>query len=161
MSDRYAAEHGIPRGPSCSRSENISLRFDGDTLIMHGPRGRSYPAVSGRPSGGKFDYSSGRFGMRSDGPIPPGRYWIKPSEMWSNHWYNLASRSAWGDHRITIHVFPGTETYGRGGFFIHGGTHAGSAGCVNLHSRMEDFVRELEAATKDSQDCYVPLTVRY
>jgi len=25
-----------------------------------------------------------------------------------------------------------TETFGRGGFFIHGGTCAGSAGCINL-----------------------------
>nr|WP_244197631.1 tlde1 domain-containing protein [Caballeronia ptereochthonis] len=129
---------------------------------MHGPHGHSYSAVSGRPSkGNRFDYSSSRYGARSEGPIPPGRYWIKPSEMWSNHWYNLAARSAWGDHRITIHIFPGTETHRRGGFFIHGGTHAGSAGCINLHSRMEDFVRDLEAAVGPASDCYVPLTIRY
>jgi hypothetical protein len=161
MSDRYAAEHGIPRGPFCSSSEEMSLFFNGHYLMLRGPGGRSYPAVSGRPAESKFDYSSARYSARGEGPIPPGRYWVRPSEMWSNHWYNLASRSAWGDHRITIHIFPGTETYGRGGFFIHGGAHAGSAGCINLQSRMEDFVRDLEAANKTSQDCYVPLTVQY
>lgn len=65
-----------------------------------------------------------------------------------------------GDHRLTIHVFPGTQTFGRGGFFIHGGTHAGSAGCINLRGQMESFAADLKAATGNS-DCYVPLTVRY
>ncbi|WP_279612141.1 tlde1 domain-containing protein [Burkholderia latens] len=95
------------------------------------------------------------------GPIPPGRYWIQPSQMWTNRWYNLASRAAWGDHRLTIHVMPGTSTFGRGGFFIHGGTHAGSAGCINLHAGMENFVREIEDATKGAPECRVPLTVQY
>nr|WP_175737821.1 tlde1 domain-containing protein [Burkholderia ambifaria] len=99
--------------------------------------------------------------MENVGPIPSGRYWIQPSQMWKNRWYNLASRAAWGDYRLTIHVMPGTRTFGRGGFFIHGGTHAGSAGCINLHSGMENFVREIEAATKGMPECYVPLTVQY
>jgi len=66
-----------------------------------------------------------------------------------------------GDHRITIHVFPGTQTYERGGFFIHGGSHAGSAGCINLHAGMEDFVNDLKETTPSSPECYVPLTIRY
>jgi len=80
---------------------------------------------------------------------------------WTNRWYSLAPRAAWGNHRITIHVFPGTQTYNRGGFFIHGGTHAGSAGCINLYGRMEDLLRDLKAATSSSPDCYIPLNVRY
>ncbi|WP_083380147.1 tlde1 domain-containing protein [Paraburkholderia fungorum] len=130
--------------------------------MVGGPQGHDYAAVSGRPKvSGGFDYSPARQHESSEGPIPPGRYWIEPSQMWTNHWYNIAPRGAWGDHRITIHVFPGTATFGRGGFFIHGGSHAGSAGCINLHSRMEDFVRDLEAATAGSPDCYIPLTVSY
>ncbi|MGN4069377.1 DUF2778 domain-containing protein [Burkholderia gladioli] len=81
--------------------------------------------------------------------------------MWTtNHWYNIAPRAAWGDHRITIHVMPGTATFDRGGFFIHGGTHAGSAGCINLHAGMEQFVKDLQTATGGA-DCYIPLTVQY
>ncbi|RQS06724.1 DUF2778 domain-containing protein [Burkholderia sp. Bp8991] len=72
--------------------------------------------------------------------------------------YSYAAR---GDHRLTIHVMPGTRAFGRGGFFIHGGTNAGSAGCINLHSGMENFVRDIEAATKDAPECYVPLTIQY
>ncbi|PCE29834.1 DUF2778 domain-containing protein [Burkholderia ubonensis subsp. mesacidophila] len=99
--------------------------------------------------------------MGNVGPIPPGQYWIQPSQMWTNRWYNIDPRAAWGDHRLTIHVMPGTQTYGRGGFFIHGGDHAGSAGCINLHAGMEDFVRDIEAATKAASECYIPLTVQY
>ncbi|MBY4833313.1 DUF2778 domain-containing protein [Burkholderia dolosa] len=99
--------------------------------------------------------------MPNAGPIPPGQYWVRPSQMWTNRWYNIASRAAWGDHRLTIHVMPGTRTFGRGGFFIHGGNRAGSAGCIDLQSRMEDFVRDVAAATKAAPDCYIPLTVRY
>jgi hypothetical protein len=161
MENRDAAERGIPTVPACARA-SISLRFDGRFLVMTGNTTGVYPAVSGRPDNrGSFDYSSARHQMENVGPIPSGRYWIQPSQMWKNRWYNLASRAAWGDYRLTIHVMPGTRTFGRGGFFIHGGTHAGSAGCINLHSGMENFVREIEAATKGMPECYVPLTVQY
>lgn len=161
LPNRYASERGSPRVPACARSQ-VFLRFDGRFLTMSGQVSRNYAAVSGRTdSRGKFDYSSMRQREEGVGPIPPGQYWIDPTQMWENHWYNLAPRAAWGDHRITIHVYPGTQTFRRGGFFIHGGTHAGSAGCINLHAGMETFVRDLNEAATPSPDCYIPLTVRY
>ncbi|MGF6800530.1 hypothetical protein OKW48_003962 [Paraburkholderia youngii] len=161
LPDRYASERRSPRVPACARSQ-VFLRFDGRFLTMSGQVSRNYAAVSGRTdSRGKFDYSSMRQREEGVGPIPPGQYWIDPSQKWENHWYNLAPRAAWGDHRITIHVYPGTQTFGRGGFFIHGGTHAGSAGCINLHAGVETFVRELKEAATPSPDCFIPLTVRY
>jgi hypothetical protein len=129
---------------------------------MNGPIHWLYAAESGKAgSGGGFEYSPTRQREGGLGPIPAGHYWIDPSQMWENHWYNVASRAAWGDHRITIHVFSETQTYGRGGFFIHGGTHAGSAGCINLHGGMEAFAKDLKGATTPLPHCYVPLTVRY
>ena len=161
MPNRYAAERGIPTAPACRKS-SLQLRFNGRFLSLRTPQVRSYAAVSGRPTAsGLFDNSQARQHESREGPIPAGRYWIQPSQMWTNHWYNLAPRAAWGNHRITIHVFPGTDTYGRGGFFIHGGTHAGSAGCINLHGGMEDLFRTLKATTAKSPDCYIPLTVEY
>lgn len=162
MSNRYLSEKGIPTVPVCSRSP-ISLRFDGRILIMITPtRTYMYWAVSGRPiENKKFDYSIARQKIADQGPIPIGRYWIEPSQMWENHWYNLAPSAAWGRHRITIHIYPGTQTYSRGGFFIHGGTHAGSAGCINLHIQMEKFAKDLREALNGSSDCYIPLWVRY
>jgi len=75
--------------------------------------------------------------------------------MWTNRWYKLAPRAAWGNHRVTLHVYPGTQTFGRGGFFIHGGTHVGSAGCINLHAEMEQFVSDLTKQLDRRGACYV------
>lgn len=42
---------------------------------------------------------------------------------------------------------PGTETYGPGGFFIHGGSHIGSAGCIHVTGDgMETFLADLKQA---------------
>jgi hypothetical protein len=162
MSNDYAAERGIPTGPACARSA-ISLRFDGRCLVLSGPNTSAYPAVSGRAlAGATFDYSVQRQRLRDTGPIPAGQYWVQPSQMWDNAWYRVAApRSVWGNHRLTIHILPGTQTHGRGGFFIHGGTHDGTAGCINLHAWMDSFADDLAVATKDSRDCYVPLSVAY
>jgi hypothetical protein len=59
--------------------------------------------------------------------------------------YGILYEGGWGTHRITIHPFTRTETHGRGGFFIHGGTSAGSAGCIDLTSNMASFARRLAA----------------
>ena len=53
--------------------------------------------------------------------------------------------AAWGSHRITIHPFDSTHTFGRGGFFIHGGTMPGSAGCIDLTSGMPRFAALISA----------------
>jgi hypothetical protein len=127
-----------------------------------GKRSYFYWAVSGHPSpDGRFDYSLDRQQKSQEGPIPEGDYWLQPSQMWTNRWYNVAPTAAWGVHRITIHVFPTTMTFKRGGFFIHGGTHPGSAGCINLHGGMENFVRELQDEVKADRDCFILLKVRY
>jgi type VI secretion system (T6SS) effector TldE1-like protein len=163
MPDKYAHERGEPRYPACGRA-TIRLVFDGVRLTGSGA-GRSmvYPAVSGRPIGqGAFDYSADRQKLAREGPIPEGEYWIQPSELQDNAWYRVRNpRSAWGDHWITIHPFPSTRTQGRGGFFIHGGSSPGSAGCIDLTSSMNRFVADLRAELGGSTLCYVPLTVRY
>ncbi|MEZ5601109.1 MAG: DUF2778 domain-containing protein [Candidatus Competibacteraceae bacterium] len=77
-----------------------------------------------------------------EGPIPQGIYWIRPDEL-DDNWLNcrLSDRfaNAWGRYRISIHPFT-TETFGRGGFFIHGGATPGSAGCIDLTNHMDRFV---------------------
>ena len=58
---------------------------------------------------------------------------------------------------------PGTQTYGRGGFFIHGGTHPGSAGCIHVTGPdgMETFLADLKAALGGLPRCSVLLIVEY
>jgi hypothetical protein len=56
---------------------------------------------------------------------------------------------------------PGTETHGRGGFFIHGGSVAGSAGCIDLTADINRFMTRLREPLRNAPNCYVPVTVRY
>jgi RHS repeat-associated protein len=69
------------------------------------------------------------------GPIPPGQYTIDPSQLsdpgrLGDILRNL--RGDWGDWRIPLVPYAGTETYGRSNFFLHGGQFPGSAGCIDV-----------------------------
>lgn len=61
---------------------------------------------------------------------------------------------AWGDHRVALKPADGTNTYGRSGFFIHGGAIPGSAGCIDLTSANKDFFSAVER-TIDKIPVYV------
>jgi hypothetical protein len=155
----YESERSDSPLPECG---DLRLRFSGYNLYMvkGGLVIHSYPGVSGKPlEGGTFDYSQGRQKQANAGPIPEGTYWIRPKELSPAGWFR--SRESWGNYRITIHPFTTTETYGRGGFFIHGGTHAGSAGCINLHGDMDNFERDLLGEVQGFGDCKVLLDVEY
>lgn len=41
-------------------------------------------------------------------------------------------RADWGDWRVSMSPAPGAETFGRSGFFLHGGSVPGSAGCIDI-----------------------------
>ncbi|GKT22136.1 tlde1 domain-containing protein [Acidovorax sp. SUPP3334] len=164
MSDPYALERSRPHAPGCLQSK-IALQFDGKVLRATGTQSvLALPAVSGKPKNGHFDYSAEWQKARNAGPIPEGDYWIQPSEMWANNWLKNLYRSprvAWGNFRLTIHPYPGTETHGRGGFFIHGGANPGSAGCIDLTVHIDRFVEKLKSELGGLPECYIPLTVRY
>lgn len=69
------------------------------------------------------------------GPIPIGEYIIYPNELNDPPWYQDIGRTYygdWGDWRVPLHPTPGTNTFGRSGFFIHGGWISGSAGCIDI-----------------------------
>lgn len=162
---RYSEERSFPRSPMCGKSR-IALRFDGKTLRATGTKHLLVlPAVSGkRNDKGLFDYSRERQKIPFQGPIPAGEYWVQPSQMWENNWFKSmlrAPRGAWGNFRLTIHPYPGTITHGRGGFFIHGGAVAGSAGCIDLVGHIDKFVKRLKQELGGLPECYIPLTVQY
>ena len=164
----YGAEWKDPTQAACR--VDLQLSFDGVTLAIHRKRGGviRFNAVSGRPGAGAdgrpvFDYSKDRQEKANVGPIPEGDYWIDPAELWANNplkWVKNAPW-AWGSHRITIHPYRRTDTYCRGGFFIHGGWVAGSAGCIDLTARMPIFVAQLKAEVGESRSCRISLTVAY
>ncbi len=152
----YSNERGDPTTASCGG--DYRLLFDAYYLKLLRGAGvvQAWHARSGkRGEDGLFDYTQERQRIAKTGPIPEGRYWIRPSQM---TWV-IFGRSGWGKYRITIHPHPSTETFGRGGFFIHGGDVWGSAGCIDLTYGMESFTSKMKEL--DSEDCYVPLTVVY
>ncbi len=171
----YSGERYDPSFPACG-SSSVTLKFDGEHLWMYGitfaetsrysavltGEPFKYPAVSGKPADGGFDYSVERQKKRNEGPIPAGRYWITPSEIWEAsliHWI-LGQTSGWGNFRVSIHPYPNTTTHGRGGFFIHGGDVPGSAGCIDLTNKIDKFIRDLRSGVRESS-CHIPLTVEY
>ncbi len=160
--DKYAHERGKPAVPQCGRS-TVLINFDGHMLVLRGSKYQfSWVAVSGRPDNkGGFDYSTGRQGKGEQGPIPQGEYWIDPAEIWERPWYKFAMEPAWGNFRVTLHVMPGTDTRGRGGFFIHGGDTPGSAGCIDLTTSMDRFVLRLRSLLQGNPNCFVPVRVQY
>lgn len=162
--DGYESERYNPTLPHCG---GIKLEFNGKKLFMSGMTdimcfAHSYNAVSGRPdASGGFDYSVEAQKKKGKGPIPEGTYWIRPDEFWENAWYKRGSYTAWGNYRITIHPFTTTETHGRGGFFIHGGDVAGSAGCIDLTGEMDKFYNDVRCLVGGSSTCQIHLVVKY
>lgn len=166
--DRYAQERYNPTLPHCGL---LALHFDGHVLAMEtGARTLRYPAVSGRPINGSFDYSWERQGIENVGPIPEGVYWIRPDELWEvKFWrrlclglYSCYPESAWGRYLIRIHPFTTTDIRGRkGGFTIHGGSVPGSAGCIDLTSEITRFATDLAREAGRNQACQIHLTVKY
>jgi hypothetical protein len=156
----YADERYNPSLPHCG---SITLKFDGEWLTMQvGGETTRYHAVSGRPTSSGFLYDEPRQHLPREGPIPAGTYWIRPSELQVNAWYRMRNpTSAWGNYWITIHPFMTTETFTRGGFFIHGGDTPGSAGCIDLWNDMNRFAADLQRAVGSSTNCQIHLVVRY
>jgi RHS repeat-associated protein len=90
------------------------------------PRKR-YNATSGRP--GVNDPSK-----KNQGPIPPGSYDLDTSQITKNDFITRHFRGDWGKNRVPLAPSKETKTYGRSGFYLHGGSKPGSAGCVDAGS---------------------------
>lgn len=138
----------------------------------------SYGGVSG-----KGDLSSDTSGLDFSkatqvgdrGPIPEGNYVVNPRQIESfsslssdQRWESWKSAvfqnqdapwhggpPAWGYERVRI-VPVNANTFGRSGFFVHGGWFSGSSGCIDLCGSAPGFFNWLRA-----QPGSVPLQVRY
>ena len=64
--------------------------------------------------------------------------------------------ATWGHHRVWLTPNPNNQMYKRKNFSIHGGWRSGSAGCIDLTNKMDDFAKWYEDNAKD-----VPLIVKY
>ncbi|MDB2387474.1 hypothetical protein N9W21_09110 [Shewanella sp.] len=96
------------------------------------------------PQNGQSPYnissSSGRNGStdqtaKNQGPIPIGKYTGNAGQLTNPRILGDLLRNTqgdWGDWRIPLKSSDGTYTFGRDGFFLHGGSGDGSAGCIDI-----------------------------
>ena len=94
---------------------------------------------------GTYTYSSGMHGNTDYtssglGPTPPGVYMINPAELSpAGLFRKYLDPRDWGDYRVPLHPGANTETYGRAGFFLHGGwLRHGSEGCLKVEGPSQD-----------------------
>lgn len=139
----------------------------------------------------RFTQSPDEFSkMKDAGPIPKGSYTVGPIEtrkgdtkeigaitaLWNKllgKYDNVPqkdttfqssseySRIGWGNYRAPIIPKPGTVTYGRGNFYIHGGSFEGSHGCIDLTNQMGDFAKYYGTWLASTKKKNIPLTVNY
>ena len=152
--NQYAPQNNNITSMYPDYSQPASLEFDGQNLIwlQNGRPVKYYPAMSGKPD----HQTVADTNIPNAGPIPEGEYMLtvnsgehhKPGEWRTFDEFisntNLWKRNpdAWGYSRIPIQPLPTTNTFGRHSMYVHGGTVPGSAGCIDLTGRMEDFYND-------------------
>jgi hypothetical protein len=123
------------------------------------------------------------------GPIPPGNYSVGPLETRGGNlpeigaiealWLKITgqvsdsdkdrqfckntplSRISWGNYRLPITPDKGNQMYGRGSFYVHGGSLRGSHGCIDLTDDMEDFAKFFGVWAASTKKKKIPLVVNY
>jgi hypothetical protein len=86
------------------------------------------------------------------------------NKIGDNHNFNAGTAQdmiAWGNYRMAIIPKGGTETYGRGSFYLHGGGLAGSIGCIDLVDRIDDFVSTYKSYLSQNGAKTIDLYVDY
>ena len=138
--------------------DDYSLLFDGSNLsLMRGDkRLKSWKGVAGQDG-----YQSGDFqNVPNKGPLPEGYYDVRQSQYRE---MNLGDAikgelgvgkfpgglGSWGAKRISLIPSGANEMYDRKGFTIHGGSKAGSRGCIDLTDQNEDFMRTFRGLGRD------------
>lgn len=178
---------GLKPATQCTHNGTpVAFAFDGEAFSGNG---NSWEAVAGKPVsvthtplykdiGGwyevydkrtlVFDYSKERQKKKNEGPIPEGGWWFDiceqndASNTFGRHRYVPFGYNSWGDYDWPLHPDDGTETYGRGGFTIHGGKEWGSAGCIDLKgndSALAAFLKDVKK--EDCCCCYITVKVGY
>jgi RHS repeat-associated protein len=131
---RYAQNNPVNRIDAFGLAQAV---FNGSSISLWTDTGRYL---------GTWAASSGRGGNVNEvglGPIPSGLYVAEPgstqtASIFSPVWY-FFRQEIWGTQRLSLIPYPGTKTYGRSGFFIHGGSHSQTAGCVRIPNERSFF----------------------
>ncbi|MBQ7185208.1 MAG: DUF2778 domain-containing protein [Alphaproteobacteria bacterium] len=136
-------------------------KFNGKTLTIYqdGKVVMSWDAVSGKLGFQSPEYQN----LKNKGTIPAGTYVARQSDLQFykdiDRWDRMRSAvgggtwrggtDSWGNSRVWLEPAKETNTFGRGGFSIHGGAEPGSAGCIDLTDQIDDFTKWFENNKKD------------
>lgn len=128
-----------------------------------------------------FDYSKRRQRIRDEGPLPEGCYYIRSDHENRGQWRHKLpvvprlgwppwspGKWAWGEHDWPLTPFPDTDVDDesgrpRSGFYTHGGSSPGSAGCVDLCNGSDaDFHKYMNGVReRNGGPCYIKICARY
>lgn len=156
-------------GNPLSRSDPLgltSINFDpinGILTVDPETEGRgpySMPASSGRPGCGCSPSN------KDTGPIPSGIYVIDASQVSKPGLVGRLARNMrgdWGNWRVPLTPNEGTPTFNRSGFFLHGGSYPGSAGCIDFGGGLSgnSQTNQLLQDIISDPDGKVPITVEW
>jgi hypothetical protein len=139
-----------------------ALRYDQSTgsLTVDPENGESpYNIPSSSGKNGSTDQTA-----KNEGPIPTGTYTGDVSSLTNPNFLGDLARNTqgdWGDWRMPLSPNSETETYGRNGFFLHGGSGSGSAGCIDFGGGItgNDMTDRLLKDILSDPDGKIPLTV--
>ncbi|MFT7098697.1 MAG: hypothetical protein ACJAS6_000562, partial [Rickettsiales bacterium] len=129
-------------------NQSIVVNFDGQYLSYTDLNGSlvRIPAISGRDGYQNPQHQ----GLADQGTLPSGTYYVNQGAYQQIDFYGETvgvvgigtwpgSTKSWGTERVWLEPAPGTETYGRTGFTIHGGKDAGSDGCIDMVGNSSTF----------------------
>ena len=154
--------HGAKFEYPVNTNKNQVAVFDGKTLSIYENNKpiMSWDAVSGNKGYQTPEYQY----VKKKGTIPEGTYVARQSGLQHYDDYSFVKKLAnwkggtsdWGRHRVWLEPARSTILKGRDGYSIHGGKEFGSAGCIDLEKKIDDFTKWFENNNKD-----VILHVRY
>jgi len=125
------------------------------------------PAMSGQPGYQCKKYMA----VKNKGSLPEGMYVIRPDELqrfedkdpwhrWTYEnlgidWQWPGGLKSWGSRRYWLQPGPANNMLGRSNLSIHGGKELGSAGCIDLAGKMNDFVDWVQKSDQEMIPVYV------
>jgi peptidoglycan hydrolase-like protein with peptidoglycan-binding domain len=153
--------HGFSFKDPINANKNQIAVFDGKNLSVYqdGKKIDSWNGFSGKDG---FQSPENQ-GLKSQGPLPEGIYVARQEryqERKDSDWMDKQAakvgmgkwrggQDSWGDSRVWMEPSNQTATLGRSGFTVHGGKNPGSAGCIDLTSKMDAFSKWFKNNGKD------------
>lgn len=137
--DQARADNAISSKPASGKDPGQSSETPSGHTLVAGNGDLCHFDANGNLVG-MYSYMSGVDGVsdpsaRDKGPIPLGEYALNTnniSEVGGLRYLARRLTGDWGHYRVPLAPTAETNTFGRDGFYIHGGDTPGSKGCIDV-----------------------------